>query len=99
VASTLTLELDSRVYRLEAVQKASYRFIDKLTILISKRESGTIICEIDPVEGATAAFDVVVSDFERELLDQELRSKIKTETEPVRNLILAYAFSRSGLQR
>ena len=99
MASALTLKLDSHIYGLEAVQKASYRFIDRLTILISEHESGTIVCEIDPVAGLTAAFDVVVADFKRELLDQELRSKIKAETEPVRNLILAYAFSLSGLQQ
>jgi His-Xaa-Ser system protein HxsD len=98
MAATQTLELDSHVYGLEAVQKASYRFIDRLTVLISERESGTIVCEIDPVGGGTIAFDVVLSDFKRELLDQQLRSKIKVETESVRNLILAYAFSRSGLQ-
>jgi His-Xaa-Ser system protein HxsD len=99
MAATQTLELDRHAYGLEAVQKASYRFIDRLTVLISESERGTIVCEIDPVAGGTVAFDVVLSDFKRELLDQQLRSKIKAETEPVRNLILAYAFSRSGLQR
>ena len=99
MAATQTLELDRHAYGLEAVQKASYRFIDRLTVLISESERGTIVCEIDAVAGGTTAFEVVLSDFKRELLDQQLRSKIKAETEPVRNLILAYAFSRSGLQR
>ena len=97
MSAAQTLELDSSAYGMEAVQKAAYRFIDKLTILIAQRDS-TIVCEIDPIAGVDTPFDVVVADFKRELLDQQLRAKIKAETEPTRNLILAYAFSRSGLQ-
>lgn len=91
------LELDASVYRLEAVQKAAYRFIDRLTVLISQH-SGSIVCDIGPVKSA-ALLEPILADFKRELLDQQLRLQIKEETEPVRNLILAYAFSRSGLQK
>jgi len=91
------LELDSSVYSLEAIQKSAYRFIDRLTVLISQVEN-KVICEIDPVTGLKAPLDEVIADFKRELLDQQLRLKIKTETADVRNLILALAFSRSGLQ-
>lgn len=94
----MILELDENIYCLEVVQKASYRFIDRLTILISKA-AGQVICEIEPVLGATAHLDEHVANFKRELLDQQLRKQIKDETEPARNLILAYAFSRSGLQK
>jgi His-Xaa-Ser system protein HxsD len=92
------LELDSSVYRLEAVQKAAYRFIDRLTVLISQ-QYGKVVCEITPIVGNKQSFEVVLSDFKRELLDQQLRLQIKEETEPARNLILAYAFSRTGLQK
>ncbi|AEV27181.1 radical SAM pair-associated protein [Azospira oryzae PS] len=91
------LELDSSVYFLEAVQKAAYRFIDRLTVLISQTEN-KVVCEIEPVPGLKLSLDEVLADFKRELLDQQLRIKIKAETTDVRNLVLAYAFSRSGLQ-
>jgi len=91
------LELDSSVYPLEAVQKAAYRFIDRLTVLISQ-DQNQVFCEIDLIAGLKMPLDVVLADFKRELLDQQLRLKIKNETADVRNLILAYAFSRSGLQ-
>jgi His-Xaa-Ser system protein HxsD len=94
---TLRLELDPAIYRLEAVQKAAYRFIDRLTILISK-SGDKLVCEIDPVKAGSTALDNLVANFKRELLDQQLRLQIKEETEPARNLILAYAFSRTGLQ-
>ncbi|WP_408596490.1 His-Xaa-Ser system protein HxsD [Limnohabitans sp.] len=93
----MKLEIDEQIYCLEAVQKASYRFIDRLTILITKAD-GRLICEIEAVEGVEELFDANVANFKRELLDQQLRKQIKDETEPARNLILAYAFSRTGLQ-
>jgi len=91
------LELDPKVYRLEAVQKAAYRFIDRLTILISQYE-GQLVCEIEPVTGVKTPLEGILANFKRELLDQQLRLQIKEETESARNLILAYAFSRTGLQ-
>lgn len=89
--------LEEQIYNLEATQKAAYRFIDRLTVLIQKSGS-QLICEIEPVSGQEDKFEEVVANFKRELLDQQLRKQIKTETEDTRNLILAYAFSRSGLQ-
>ncbi len=93
----MKLEIDEKIYCLEAIQKAAYRFIDRLTILITKT-SDKLVCEIDAVAGTEEQFDANISNFKRELLDQQLRKQIKEETEPARNLILAYAFSRSGLQ-
>ncbi len=93
----MQLEIDEKIYCLEAVQKASYRFIDRLTILITKA-GDKLVCEIDAVEGTENQVERNIANFKRELLDQQLRKQIKEETEPARNLILAYAFSRSGLQ-
>ncbi|BDB29441.1 hypothetical protein Tamer19_06920 [Cupriavidus sp. TA19] len=95
---TTHLELDATVYSLEAVQKAAYRFIDRLTVLISQGQ-GTVVCEVDLVKGIQMPQEDVLANFKRELLDQQLRLQIKRETEPARNLILAYAFSRTGLQQ
>ena len=38
-----------------------------------------------------------IENLKKEVLDQELRHKLKAETEPVRNLIFAHAFSKTGL--
>jgi His-Xaa-Ser system protein HxsD len=39
----------------------------------------------------------VIQDFRKEVLDQHLRARIAKETESIRHLILAHAFSRTGL--
>ncbi len=92
------LDLDKSVYPLEVVERASYRFIDRLTIVISQTDS-QIWCEIDATSPAGSKIEEIIADFKRELLDQKLRAQIKQETESVRNLILSLAFSRSGLQQ
>ena len=91
------LAFDAAVHHVEAIQKAAYRFIDRLTIVISQQDNH-FVCEVEPNPGLKLPVDEVLSDFKREVLDQELRFKIKNETEAARNLILAYAFSQSGLQ-
>ncbi|RII84018.1 His-Xaa-Ser system protein HxsD [Neopusillimonas maritima] len=93
----MKLNLNKEIYSIEATQKAAYRFIDRLTILIEP-VGDELVCTIDPVEGHEERLDDHVANFKRELLDQQLRKQIKEETEAVRNLILAYTFSRTGLQ-
>jgi His-Xaa-Ser system protein HxsD len=39
----------------------------------------------------------LLREFEKEVLDQDLREHIKRETESYRNLILAHAFSKTSL--
>ena len=93
-----SVTLDKSVYPLEVVEKAAYRFIDRLTIVISQGES-QIICDVGDLVGNATSVEPLIADFKRELLDQKLRHQIRKETEPVRNLILSLAFSKSGLQQ
>jgi His-Xaa-Ser system protein HxsD len=93
----MVLEFDAAAYSIEAAQAAAYRFIDRLTIVVSS-EGTTLRCEIAPIAGRVDDINVCLDDFKRELLDQQLRKRIAAETEPVRNLILSLAFSRTGLQ-
>ena len=93
-----SLVFDGQIYSVDTIQKSAYRFIDRLSVDIRKSGSD-ILCGItlDHRLG-TASVESYIQDFKKEVLDQHLRAKIREETEPVRNLILGYAFSKSGLQ-
>jgi len=91
------LQLDSSVYSIEAVQKAAYKYIDRFASIISTDKS-SIMLDITIDDKHLNDTDQILSDFKKELLDQNLRKMIKTETEPMRNYILAYTFSKSRLQ-
>jgi His-Xaa-Ser system protein HxsD len=88
---------DGKTYSLSAVKKAAYRFIDKAAIRIESVDQ-RILCFLTFDERTSnAERDRIISEFEKEVLDQDLREAIKSETEAVRNLILAHAFSATVL--
>ena len=92
----LLFDLDAAVFRLAAVKKAAYKFGGRCHIDIRLANATTIRVVLRPkTEGdATAA---LAGEFRNEVLDQELREVVGEETQAVRNLILAQAFSRTSL--
>lgn len=95
---THALTFDERVYSIEAIQKAAYRYINLFCIDLSF--SGSLIECIVTFDKSVSKDSVehYLMEFKKEILDQHLRQIIKKETEPVRNLILGIAFSNSDLQ-
>lgn len=95
---TTTLTFDLAVYSLLAVEKAAYRFSDRFACQLESTAAGLKV-ELTPkrADMSDESRDIALNDFKIEVLDQNLREKIKLETAPVRNLILAHAFSRTGL--
>lgn len=93
---TRDLSFDTSSHSADAIQRAAYRFSDRLSCeLVVQNETCrcTVFVETDDTEIA----ETVVSDFRKEVLDQVLRERIRRETEDVRNVILAHAFSNTGL--
>lgn len=86
------------MYEVEAIQKAAYKAINFITVDIQP-DSNSVKCSLTPNIGVSdAQFTHSVEEFKKEVLDQQLRLKLKAETEPIRNLILGIAFSNTGLQ-
>lgn len=82
-------------HSLDAVQRAAYRLSDRLSCDVSENTEAIEVTlhiaddDSDP--------DTVLADFRNEVLDQVLRERIRAETADVRNLVLAAAFSKTGL--
>ena len=96
-SSQTLLRFDNRVFSLSAVKKAAYKYINSFTADINL-EGNEIVCALtfaSPANEERASR--LVEEFKKEVLDQDLREHIKTETEPIRNLIFALAFSRTGI--
>jgi len=95
---TLTILFSTDVYGLDTIKKAAYRLLDRAVIEISLRDK-EVICTIRSREKEDAAdLQNVADEFHAEVLDQDLRQLIADETANVRNAVLAFAFSRTGLQ-
>lgn len=94
---TTSLTFDSQVYSLAAVKKAAYRYLDRFSAHISIEDT-KINCLL--TFNSSIKHDAgmrLVEDFRKEVLDQDLRETLKAETEAERNLILAYAFSKTAM--
>jgi His-Xaa-Ser system protein HxsD len=99
-----TVRLDPRIYTKQAVLKAMYwctevAYIhcpissdERIEIHVQLKESRPTLKNPKPV-----AIDQFVRELCNALLDFELRSQIESETSPIRELILAKAFSESGV--
>jgi His-Xaa-Ser system protein HxsD len=91
------LDLDLEAYSLNAIKRSAYRFSDKfaLDIVLDARVARCTL--IFPDATSPDVIDASIIAFRKELLDQDLREAIRSETANVRNVILAHAFSQSGL--
>lgn len=96
--STTSLSFDPQVYSTPALLKACYRFSDRFVFDV-KSEASKIEVHVESRRHdiSPEALHLAMQDFRTEVLDQNLREKVRAETESVRNLILAHAFSRTGL--
>jgi His-Xaa-Ser system protein HxsD len=90
-----TVSFDRSAASLDAVQRAVYRLSDRLSCDISAKDDATevVVHPSDP----DADIGPLLGDLRNEVLDQALRERVRAETSDVRNLVLALAFSKTGL--
>lgn len=82
---------------LDSIKKAAYRFIDQFSTEFLIHESVHICVLRFPLNKSEDSINLSIDNFRKEVLDQDLRASIRAETEAIRNLILAHAFSKTGL--
>lgn len=96
--SNFSLSLDTRIYSLEAIKKTAYKFADRASVVISpSSESKVVVTFATDKSISEDDRKRILNEFSTELLDQDLREIIKRETGPLRNAILAHAFSKTSL--
>jgi His-Xaa-Ser system protein HxsD len=94
-AGEITLVFDQATVGLDPLQRAAYVVAAEMTVEI--RVCGTdYVCSLFPRRG-DASGEEVKHRFRAEVNDQILRVRIAKETEPLRNLVFALAFSQTGL--
>ena len=92
------LRFSSAVYSLDTIKKAAYRLSGHCSFDFEV-VGGEILCRLHFAQALSSErMAAIKNGFRNEVLDQDLRRTIAEETGPMRNAILAYAFSRTGLQ-
>ncbi|GAA0251042.1 His-Xaa-Ser system protein HxsD [Pseudomonas rhodesiae] len=91
------LLFDERLYDAQVLQKAAYRSINVLTVDITS-DGKQFVCALSSNIGMDEqSFLSAVQEFKKDALDYQLRHRLAVETQPIKNLILGLAFSKTGL--
>ena len=96
-ADSLNLSFDSNVFALSTVKRALYRFADLCAFDIQLVDEQIRVTLYVPITGDPLKMDDLCYRIRNEVLDQDLRDSISKETANIRTLILANAFSNTGL--
>jgi His-Xaa-Ser system protein HxsD len=92
------IQIDKDLYSLDAIKKTIYRFADRFQAYLETDANNNYVVRLDFTSDIDAQKKrTLLDDFNRELLDQDLRQRIFAETELTRNLILANAFSNAPI--
>ncbi|AOW57605.1 TPA: His-Xaa-Ser system protein HxsD [Legionella pneumophila] len=90
--------LNISTYSLNAIKKVCYQFSSTFSVKLEKIDEENVKVFFMFSEPLTSEkIDFIISSFYQALLDQDLREIVSRETEGVRNLILAHAFSKTTL--
>lgn len=89
------VSFDRATVDLDALQRAAYAVADTMSVDITVA-GDRFMCTLYPRERG-ADMSALAHHIRAEVIDQTLRLRIGKETEPLRNLIFALAFSQTGL--
>lgn len=85
------------VYSLDSIKRASYRHTDRGNFDIQLENGVIFVTFLSKEKLDEDSFEFFKQKFLTDVLDEDLRATIRSETSDVRNLILAHAFSKSAL--
>jgi His-Xaa-Ser system protein HxsD len=96
-AQHVDLSFDNNVFSLDTIKRALYRFADRCSFDVQSSDTQTKVTVHVSANMPAPAIDDLCSKIRNEVLDQDLRDTISRETANIRTLILANAFSNTGL--
>jgi len=89
--SSFVVEFSATTQSLGALQEAAYRLIGQASCRIDSAD-GVHHCILEPAPSRSRSDEELRATFLDLVTDENLREKLRAETEPTRNLILALAF-------
>jgi His-Xaa-Ser system protein HxsD len=90
-ARTLTAIVDQRIYSRKALLRTCYWYTDKLYVYIEVLDPNRYAVRFRQCENVAVDLTALAGQFLNDLLENELRTQIATETAPVREMLVAKA--------
>ena len=95
-SDSILIRLQPILYGSDSVLRAAHRFTDRCYVHIEQGADGSLDCRLR-LKHPGGDLEAIAGEYANELLDQALRSRVRAETEAVRSLLLAQAFSKVNL--
>lgn len=90
--NVITLDIDTQIYSKATILKTCYKFTDTLYIYITPNSGNSSVYTIYmQLKDKSSNTEDIIGQFNNELLDQELRSVVLSETQKVRDTIVTRA--------
>src|SRR3954470_15299026 len=96
--TTVVIRAGTAVYGTDPVLKAAHKFSGRCFVTLEQESEQFLLCRLRAKQ-SLENLDALAGEFCNELLDQALRARLAAATAPVRNLLLAQAFSSTNLIR
>jgi His-Xaa-Ser system protein HxsD len=93
---TLAVRLQIRLYPADAVARAAHRFTDRCFVQLEYEDDAHLVCRLK-LKRPGEDLATLAGEFTNEALDQVLRAQLAAETEQLRLLLLAHAFSNTNI--
>lgn len=90
------LRLQLALYSSDAILAAAHRFTGRCFVHVEEEPGGTMLVRLQS-RGSLDNLETIAGEFANEALDQSLRIKLRMETEPIRRVLIAQAFSKANL--
>lgn len=88
----VVLDLLLRIYPLESILSACYRFVDRCYVFLDQPETRKIRVSLKPKQiPRNKDLSAIVGEFSNELLHQSLRLKIAARTSSIREMVVGRA--------
>jgi His-Xaa-Ser system protein HxsD len=97
----ITAFADASLFSKDAILKCLYWFGDKFHTTVSVKDENTYTITLKPLDTANVKeddLDLYLQKLERDLIDFQLRDTITKETQNVRDLLVAKAFSHGEFE-
>lgn len=94
----VSIEVDSSLYELDAIFRAAYRMTDRCSIFLARTPEAPALVSVTLVAKQQAEdLRPLVGELCNELIDQQIRLALARDVGPLRELIVAQAFSEGNL--
>jgi His-Xaa-Ser system protein HxsD len=96
--TSYSFKVDTTIYSKSCIFRTCYKFTDNVYIFLSRSpdDADSIIVSITP-KSSIEDLNRIILEFQNELIDQNTREILENEFGPLRDLIVAQAFSEGNL--